>query len=306
MVNTAQRMGYGKEERLLIVNADDFGLCRSVNEGVAQLLSDNRISSTTIMMNSSWSADAVSLIQEVVPETDIGVHWTLTSEWPKYRWGSICRNRSTSTLTDKDGWFPGSVAEIEMHADPEEVRYELIAQTEAALKVGLVLTHADNHLGSLYGFHSGKDLLPIAFDVCARFGLPFRLPRRLLPVGGRTISTELLERAKIRVRQADDRGIVLPDYVIGPEYGLNAGETYEDVKAEGISLIRNLLPGITEWISHPSKLTDELRSFHGHCEKRELELIFWMDADVKKVLAEEQIRLIGWKPLQMLQASLSF
>jgi predicted glycoside hydrolase/deacetylase ChbG (UPF0249 family) len=306
MVNTAQRMGYGKEERLLIVNADDFGLCRSVNEGVTQLLSGNRISSTTIMMNSSWSADAVTLIQAVAPETDIGVHWTLTSEWPKYRWGSICRNRSTSTLTDKDGWFPGSVAEIEMHADPEEVRYELIAQTEAALKAGLVLTHADNHLGSLYGFHSGKDLLPIAFDVCARFGLPFRLPRRLLPVGGRTIPTELLERAKIRVRQADDRGIVLPDYLIGPEYSLNAGETYESVKAEGINLIRNLLPGITEWISHPSKLTDELRSFHGHSEKRELELIFWKDADVKRILAEEQIRLIGWKPLQMLQASLSF
>jgi hypothetical protein len=47
-------------------------------------------------------------------------------------------------------------------------KQELIAQTEAALKSGLALTHADNHMGSLYGFHMGNDLLSIAFDVCTQ------------------------------------------------------------------------------------------------------------------------------------------
>ncbi len=305
MVNTAQRLGYGKEERLLIVNADDFGLCRSVNESVGRLLSDKAICSATIMMTCSWSADAVSFIKENIPNADIGVHWTLTSEWPKYKWGSLCRSRATLSLTNRDGWFPETSAEVERQADPEEVRYELIAQTEAALKAGLALTHADSHMGSLYGFHSGNDLLPVAFDICARFGLPFRLPRQLMPIGGRTIPTELQERAAVRVRQADDRGIVLPDYVIGPDYQLNDGETYDSVKAEGINLIRNLLPGVTEWISHPSRLTDELRAFHGHPEKRGMEQRFWKDEDVRKIIAEKQVRLVGWKDLQKLQASLS-
>jgi predicted glycoside hydrolase/deacetylase ChbG (UPF0249 family) len=87
-MNTAQRMGYGKEERLLIVNADDFGLCRSVNESVVSLLTANEISSATIMMTCSWSADAVLCLRKTVPDADIGVHRTLTSEWPNYRWGS--------------------------------------------------------------------------------------------------------------------------------------------------------------------------------------------------------------------------
>lgn len=305
MVNTVQRLGYGKEERLLIVNADDFGLCRSVNESIARLLSDKAISSTTIMMTCSWSAHAVNFINETLPDADIGVHWTLTSEWPGYKWGPLCRSRSTLSLTRSDGWFPETAAEVEKRANPDEVQYELIAQTEAAIKAGLKITHADSHMGSLYGFYYGKDLLPIAFDLCARYGLPFRLPRRLMPIGGRTIPTELLERAKIRVRQADDRGIILPDYVIGPDYQLNAGETYDSVKAEGIHLIRHLLPGVTEWISHPSRLTDELRSFHGEAEKRGMEQRFWKDEDVRAVIAEEQIRFIGWKELQRLQASLS-
>lgn len=304
-MNTAQRLGYGKEEKLIIINADDYGLCESVNETVAELLSDKAISSTTIMMNCPWSADAAARIVNTIPDADVGVHWTLTSEWPKYKWGPLCRGKSTLSLTHADGWFPETIVEVERKADPDEVRYELIAQTEAALHAGLSLTHADNHMGSLYGFHSGRDLLPIVFDICARYGLPFRLPRKLMPVGGRMIPTELEQRAKIRVRQADDRGIILPDYVIGPEFDLNAGGTYEDVKMEGVELLRNLLTGVTEWISHPSRLTDELCSFHGHPEKRAMELRFWKDPDVKNVLADEQIRLIGWKELQKLQSSLS-
>lgn len=304
-MNTAQRLGYGKEEKLLIVNADDFGLCQSVNETVAELLEAHAVCSATIMMNCAWSADAVTRIVRSNPNADIGVHWTLTSEWPKYRWGSLCRGKPTSSLCQSDGWFPATTAELERRADPEEVRYELIAQTEAALKAGLTITHADNHMGSLYGFHSGKDFLPIVFDICSRYGLPFRLPRRLMSVGGRQIPSELLERAKVRVRQADDRGIVLPDYVIGPEYGLNVGDTYATMKAEGIGLLQQVLPGVTEWISHPARATEELRSFHGEPEKRGMEVQFWLDEEVRAVLRKERIRLIGWRELQKLQASLS-
>ncbi|MBW5448136.1 ChbG/HpnK family deacetylase [Cohnella sp. CFH 77786] len=303
-MNTSERLGYGKEEKLLIVNADDFGLSRSVNDGVLDLLVEGAVSSATVMMNCPWSSDAAAKAASL-PDADIGVHWTLTSEWPAYRWGPLVRSRPAESLCGKDGWFPLTSEEVERRADPEEVRFELIAQTEAALRSGLALTHADNHLGSLYGLATGRDLLHVAFEVCARYGLPFRLPRKLIPVGGRQIPQEMLERAKIRARQAEDYGIVLPDYVTGPEYRLLPGETYDDVKAEGIALLRGLLPGVTEWIAHPARLTDELKSFHQHPEKRGMERSFWTDPDVKSVLRQEQIRLIGWKELQRLQSSLS-
>lgn len=305
-MNTGQRLGYGKEERLLIVNADDLGLCRSVNEGVLQLLSEKAVCSATIMMTCPWSVDAAELIQQQVPNADIGVHWTLTSEWPRYKWGPISRKRSLTTLANAAGWFPSTIVEVEVRSDPEEVRTELMSQVEAALKAGLSLTHADNHMGSLYGFLTGRDLLLVAFDVCASYGLPFRLPRYLLPAGGRSIPTELQALADTRVRQAEDRGIVLPDYVTGFEYGSVDGETYDVMKAEGIGMIRGLLPGVTEWISHPSKVTYELKAFHDQWEKRGWEQRFWTDEDVKSVLAQEGIQMIGWKDLQRLQTGISF
>ncbi|WP_123040612.1 polysaccharide deacetylase family protein [Cohnella candidum] len=302
-MNTSERLGYGKEEKLLIVNADDLGLAKAANDGVFDLLEEGAVSSATIMMNCPWSAEAAERIASM-PDVDIGVHWTLTSEWPHYRWGPLVRNRASATLTGKDGWFPQTPEETERRADPEEVRGELIAQTEAALAAGIALTHADNHMGSLYGIVSGKDLLHVAYDVCAKYGLPFRLPRKLIPVGGRQIPPEVQERAKRRAREAEDRGIVLPDYITGPEYRLLPGESYDDVKAEGIGLLRALLPGVTEWISHPARVTDELRSFHLHPEKRGMEIRFWRDPDVQSVLREEQIRMIGWKELKQLQDSL--
>lgn len=304
-MNTAQRLGYGKEEKLLIVNADDFGLCGCVNETIVELLAAGAVSSATVMMCCSWSADAIARIREAVPNADVGVHWTLTSEWPGYKWGPVCRSRPMNTLTAQGSWFPETIAEVERQADPKEVRSELIAQTEAAISAGLAPTHADNHMGSLYGLYTGKDLLPIVFDICAKYGLPFRLPRTLIPVGGRTIPPELQERAKKRVRQADDRGIVLPDYMIGPEYRLSEGDTYETVKREGIDLLRGLLPGVTEWIAHPAAAAPELRAFHGHPDKRDMERRFWLDEDVRRILAEEQVRLIGWRELQRLQKDLS-
>jgi predicted glycoside hydrolase/deacetylase ChbG (UPF0249 family) len=304
-MNTAEQMGYASHERLLIVNADDYGLCRSTNDGVLQLLSENAISSATIMMTCPWSADAAASILKKAPSSDLGVHWTLTSEWKGYRWGPIGRVYPSNSLAGRDGWFPATIAEFEKSAESCQVKAELIAQTEAALAAGLRLTHADNHMGSLYGFSTGVDFLPVVFDVCAEYGLPFRLPRKLNAAEGKTFPKELQQRAILRARQAVDRGIVLPDYVIGPEFRLTPGETYEDMNAEGILLLRGLLPGVTEWISHPSLVTEELRSFHGAPDKRGMEMAFWRDPEVHLVLAEENIRVISWRELQQLQLSLS-
>ncbi|MBB6669215.1 polysaccharide deacetylase family protein [Cohnella nanjingensis] len=300
-MNTSERLGFGKQDRLLIVNADDLGLCRAVNDAAAALLEEGAVDSATIMMPCPWSPDAVAAVREIA-DADIGVHWTLNSEWEPYRWGPVNRIGRSASLTDRNGWFCRTVRETERRADPEEVREELVAQTEAALRAGLRLTHADNHMGSLYGLASGKDLLEIAFDLCARYGLPFRLPRMLLPAGEGAITPEVEARARRRVRQAEERGIALPDYLVGLEYGLAFGETYQSVKAKGIAMIRALRPGVTEWITHPAHGTDELRAFNPTWEKRAMESAFWRDPDVRRALSAEGIVRIGWRELQRLMA----
>ena len=134
-------------ERYLIINADDFGMCRAANFGVFDLLKSGGITSSTIMAPCGWAPEAVKFAKEH-PEFAIGVHLTTTSEWDNYRWGPVSSTPNAS-LRDKDGYFYHECDDFEKHADLEEVKAEMIAQIEKLKALGLNPSHIDNHMGSL-------------------------------------------------------------------------------------------------------------------------------------------------------------
>ncbi|WP_028610703.1 polysaccharide deacetylase family protein [Paenibacillus harenae] len=301
-MNLAQALGYGEKDRLLLVNADDFGLCHSVNTGIRQLLLEGAVSSATLMMPCAWAREA-ALWSADNPQVDVGVHFTFTSEWDAYRWGPVHRKGSMSSLITNEGYFPKDSATFELQADPAQVKEELIAQIEMALAMGMNPTHADNHMGSLYGLATGRNFLPIVLDVCASYGLPFRLPRYLLQEAGQVAPPELAEQAKQLAMLADSKGVVILDYLVGLPFQLQEGETYDSLKADMLELLKGLRPGVTELIIHPSIVTEELLAFHFQPEKRGMELELFRDDDIKDTLRDEGIRIIRWSELQKLQRS---
>lgn len=154
-MSLAKALGYGENEKLLIINADDYGVCHSVNVGIQQLLLEQTVSSATIMMPCGWAREA-ALWSARHPQVDVGVHFTFTSEWDMYRWGPVNRKGSTSSLVTHENYFPKDSKTFELKADPEQVKEELIAQIEMALAMGMKPSHADNHMGSLYGLATAE------------------------------------------------------------------------------------------------------------------------------------------------------
>ena len=75
-------------ERYVIINADDFGMCRSANLAVFDLFKKGGITSATIMTPCSWAPEAAAFARDN-PEFAIGIHLTFTSEWSKYRWAPV-------------------------------------------------------------------------------------------------------------------------------------------------------------------------------------------------------------------------
>ncbi|MGO4538981.1 polysaccharide deacetylase family protein [Paenibacillus sp. 2TAB19] len=303
-MNLAKALGYKEEDRLLIVNGDDFGSCHSVNVGIQQLLEEGAISSATLMLPCAWAREA-ALWSASHPELNVGIHFTFTSEWDAYRWGPVNRNGDSSSLVTNEGYFPPDCKTFEQQADEEQVRAELIAQVEMALQLGVKPTHADNHMGSLYGLTTGRNFLPIVFDVCAAYGLPFRLPRYLLQEDGQVAPPEMAEQAKQLADYAASKGVVVLDYLLGLPFQLQEGETYESFKANMIGLLRGLRPGVSEVIIHPSVVTDELRAYHFQAEKRGMELELFRDPDILRTLETEGIKMIRWSQLQELQQKLA-
>ncbi|MGO4182757.1 polysaccharide deacetylase family protein [Paenibacillus sp. TAF43_2] len=299
-MSLAKALGYGENEKLLIINADDYGVCHSVNVGIQQLLLEQTVSSATIMMPCGWAREA-ALWSARHPQVDVGVHFTFTSEWDMYRWGPVNRKGSTSSLVTHENYFPKDSKTFELQADPEQVKEELIAQIEMALAMGMKPSHADNHMGSLYGLATGRNFLSIVLDVCASYGLPFRLPRNLRQNIGQVASPELEEQAKQLGMLADSKGVVILDYLIGLPFHLEEGETFDSLKASMQQVLEGLQPGVSEIIIHPSLVTDELNAFHMQPLKRGMEFELFRDAEIKNTLQKENIRMIRWSELQKLQ-----
>lgn len=299
-MNLAQRLGYAADDRLFIVNADDYGLCHSTNAAIQKLLTDGVVSSATIMMPCGWAREA-ALWGARHPHMDIGVHFTFTSEWDTMKWGPINRSGPIDSLVTEEGYFPKDVKTFERQADPVQVRAELEAQVRMALRLGVRLTHADNHMGSLYGLQTGRHFLNETLEVCAKYGLPFRLPRNLLLENGQVAPAELAQQARKHAEEADARDVVVLDYLLGLPFRGGQNETYELLKSQMIALLSNLHAGVSEIIIHPSLVTDELRAFHDSPLRRGMELDLFRDRDIQETIRREGIIPIRWRELQDLQ-----
>ena len=90
-------------DKYLIINADDFGMCRAANLAVMDLLKSGSITSSTIMAPCPWAYEACQFAKKN-PQFAIGVHLTFTSEWATYRWSPVGTS-NTDSLRDELGFM---------------------------------------------------------------------------------------------------------------------------------------------------------------------------------------------------------
>lgn len=297
----ADRLGLAPGARAIILNADDFGMCHAANTAIVDLLTTGSIDSTTVMVPCSWSPEALTFAASRT-DLDVGVHLVLTSEWSRYRWRPL--TGTGTSLVDADGFFPVDVATVERSASDDDVAAELTAQLQAALTAGVDVTHLDNHMGSVYGLVTGRDFLRPVFELAARNGLPFRLPRRMDGVGEDAVLQAKLDEA---AAAADAMGVVIIDRLWSHPFellreGEPEEETYEQVRDGFIALLRAVPAGVTEIYLHPMIDDDELRAaVDFSAAKRGYELRLLTDPVVRQAIDDEALVRIGWRDLRDLQ-----
>lgn len=274
MSSLAERLGFGADDRLLIVNCDDLGMCHSANEGVYDALRRGFATSATLMVPCPWAREAAARYRG----EDVGVHMTLTAEWELYRWGPITQAPS---LLGGDGGFPRTIDDVWEHADLDEVRRELRAQIERAILWGFDVTHLDSHMGTL-------QLRPEFFDAYLDLAVEFDLPLRL---SGE--STQDLVGFPFRDLAAEE-GVVAPDHLFLYN-GVGARDAFE-------KLLTDLRPGVTEVFLHPATDHSELRALAPDWEHRvDDHRLLTGDDPLRAALADADVRLIGWRQLRDLQ-----
>jgi hopanoid biosynthesis associated protein HpnK len=128
----------------LIVNADDFGLSRSVNEAVVRAHRDGILTSASLMVNEPGFAEAVKLAKEN-PKLGVGLHLTLLMGH------SALLPEKIPGLVNARGEFSNDPARTGMNyffkpSLREQLRAEIHAQFERFRSTGLTLDHVNGHL----------------------------------------------------------------------------------------------------------------------------------------------------------------
>lgn len=293
--------------KYLIINADDFGMCRGANLAVMDLFKDPKsaLTSSTIMAPCAWAPEAAQFAKEN-PELGIGVHWTFTSEWSKYRWAPVGAS-NTDSLRDEDGFFYHESDQVEINADIDEIEDECRAQIERLKKLGLTNpSHVDNHMGSIYGIETGRfELLNVAFDVASDYNLPFRFPK-ILPdeVFDNTMLEIKVDKEMVKgllsniVSYAEMKGVAIPDLLIPNEWGGPQDESYENFKEYVYNLYRSFPDGaVTETYMHPSIETDDLKGTTGSWQRRVWEYQLLKDPQTRQHIESLGFKLINYRDL---------
>ena len=277
----AERLGYPRDAKLLIVHADDLGMSHSVNAATIKAFESGLVNSGSIMVPCPWFSE-IATYARANPQADLGLHLTLTSEWTSFRWGPVMPIDRVSSLVDKDGYFYLTETEAASHADPKEVELEITAQVERARVAGIQPTHLDSHMGTLY---QNKALFEVFLKVARKYKLPVRVARAWF--GQADFLPETLK--------ADD---VYIDRILD----INTAVAVNDWAKFYSDGIKNLEPGVTEVVIHLAYDDAEMRgATFNHpnwgAAWRQRDFEFFTSDAFRKLLQENQIKLITWREL---------
>lgn len=292
-----RKLGFAADDRLLIINADDFGLTKGTNEAIVNLFEKNSITSTSIMIPCLDSYEAMEISNKKGIK-NIGIHLTLTSS-EKHPYRPVFQKRDLISLITEEGYFHQDAIFLERNAADDEVKLEIESQIQRAIVHGIDPTHLDSHGGSIMGLFTGRDFLEIIFDLCEKYRLPFNLPTRIVEQS--FFNNDQLRLFQKRMSSAKERNILLIDDIVSLPYCFKPSVEYSKMKRKLTELLKNLKPGITQLTLHPSKITEQLIAITKCYTERELEYLLLNDIEIKQLLKSERLKLISWKEIRDLQ-----
>ncbi|UCH33920.1 MAG: polysaccharide deacetylase family protein [Armatimonadota bacterium] len=278
-------LGYEPDQKLLIVNGDDAGMCHSANQAVMDCMENGLMTTSTIMVPCPWFPEIAEYAREH-PDKDFGVHLTHTAEWGLYRWGPVAGKAAVPGLVDEQGYLWKDDEPVWQHATADEAEREARAQIERALAFGVDVTHIDSHMGAM-------QLNPAFLERYIKLAREYDVPMR---GGPKAMMTAVPNLAQAFVK-AGELGIIFPDDLI---HGLR--KEGEPVDVFWKRVLRNLQPGVTELYIHTNLASEESKAITGSWKERaEEHRLFTTDPEVRQIIKDGNIVLIGYRELRELQ-----
>ncbi len=272
---TNRLLGFPPEARLLIINADDFGMCNATNQAIMGVLKAGVVRSTTLMVPCPWARFAMRFLTDH-PEIPFGVHLTAICDGDFYKWQPVTSREKVPTLVDKAGYFYTfeHMQEYLAQVRLDELEMEFRAQIEVVLAAGLKPDHLDWHSLRISG---RPDIQAVMGRLAKEYGLAQR-------VYGQA-AIENLQRQGLPVNDYD----FLDSYMLDP---LTKSARYA-------KLLHELPEGLSEWAVHPGLDNAELMAIEPDSNHfRQADFDFFTSPAAKEIVKKEGITLLDYRALQ--------
>jgi len=277
----ADRLGYPPGTKLVIIHADDLAETHAVNAAAIKALEAGAVNSASIMVPCPWFPEMADYAK-THPDADLGLHLTLTAERVYYRWGPAAPRDRVPTLVDNNGYFHH---DWDQHPsiNPKDVETELRAQIERALAMGVHPTHLDSHQYRL--IMNGKEI----FEVMVRVAHDYHLPI--------FVTKDWFAEHPYLETSVGPKDIVL-DHTVTIEPSVTP-DKWDDFY---LTALKNLQPGVTEFVIHPGFADEELRAATRERDTwgaawRQRDYDFFTSDKFRRTLADEHIQVVTWREL---------
>jgi hopanoid biosynthesis associated protein HpnK len=285
--------------KLLVVNADDFGLDPAVNAAIIKAHTDGLLTSASLLIAAPHAAEAIEFARSH-PKLGVGLHLCLVEG------RAAALPDKIPFLATSTGQLPTSPFALTARLSSKnkqldrDIEIELRAQISQFMATGLRPTHFDTHQHT----HLHPLVLKIVARLAREHGVAFvrapveplwpalrcnqqRLPRRLVRW---TIFAVLGSRAKRRLRRD---GLRTVDRAVGV---LDPGHLTEEFLAP---YLRRLPDGLTEVFFHPADhpAEDLLRAQRGYEHAAELQAL--CSPRLRQIITDSAIRLTNLRELAL-------
>ncbi|PKV52756.1 hypothetical protein ATE84_4883 [Aquimarina sp. MAR_2010_214] len=283
-MNSAQKLGFSENTKLLIIHADDAGLSHSENRATIQCLEKGIVNSYSIMVPCPWFYE-MAVFAKNNPQFDNGIHLTLTCEWENYKFGPVLPISEVPSLVDDNGYFYKKRDNLRNNAKIEDVEKELDAQIKKALKFGLKPTHIDSHM---YSVGASSAFFQVYRNLGKKYNLPIMISKQLMEMVGLIPEENILEQ---------DLTIEKVHYGIYKYFESGKlSEYYSQV-------FENLVSGLNIILIHPAFDDNEMKGItvnHPNfgSEWRQIDFDFFTSEQNKSKLRESNIELITWNDIK--------
>jgi len=299
----AEKLGFPKGAKVLILHVDDVGMSWDSNQGAFQAMEKGVANSLSVMMPCPWVPAFVHYLKDH-PQTDAGLHLTLTSEWKDYRWAPLAGRPTVPGLVDPEGALWRSVDQVAKNASPDEVETEIREQLKRARDMGFEPTHLDSHMGTLFA-------TPQFLERYIKVGIESKIPV-MFPGGHNTmigkernVTPEMKDQFKATGKMIWDAGLPVLDDLHNvsydfeyPEKDLSDNALQKIATSRYIETIRELKPGVSMVIMHCTAPGDTFKFVANSGRVRKADMLAMMDPAFKKFLQDEKIILTTWRELK--------